>query len=99
MAIQATRRSVVEYSILKYTQKRNPSTGRWGVKLSTVQELAVRPSNLMPMGKNLNTQITTDRFFILAYDGASGYDKDREGAELVQDDDPETLDVLFSFKY
>ena len=53
----------------------------------------------MPMGKNLNTQITTDRFFILAYDGASGYDKDREGAELVQDDDPETLDVLFSFKY
>ena len=40
----AAQHNGVDGHLLKW----NASTGRWGVKLSTGQELSVRPANLMP---------------------------------------------------
>ena len=41
----AAQHNGVDGHLLKW----NASTGRWGVKLSTGQELSVRPANVMPM--------------------------------------------------
>ena len=40
----AAQHNGVDGHLLKW----NASTGRWGVKLSTGQELSVRPANVMP---------------------------------------------------
>ena len=77
----------------------NPDTGRWDVKLSTGHSLAVRPTNLKPVGKELQIQSITDTFYISAYDGGSGYDTEHQAQEMVHDDDPETVDIFFQCKW